>query len=627
MNLPSPPISRASTPRGRRRRRLALAAVAGVLALVAAGCSRGGGTPNSPSAAANPATGSSKALVMDTSDSWTTWSYSPYATTFPSVSNFVYLPLAIQSWPNLSSFMPQLAKSWTTKGSTLTLHLQPHANWQNGKPVTGTDVVDTILLDGANGSAVWNDITNVTAPNAKEVALTLRPGVPETSLLNDLFDTVIPYPASVWGRFVTPSLKQDDISYYNESVKSPSAALKMPAFKSLQTVLGKISKYDPKTMLGDGPYQLTNMTLQEAELKKWAGFYDASHITVPEILYQGNGQSQLNAEMLSGKLDFASGWLYMPPVIVHQWLKTADANLVAVPGTFQGVVIFDDRQYPFNITKVRQALAYALPIRQMDTLSWGTVDAHAVPPDQPDGLVPRIQSNFLSKSQLASLNTYAYSTSKAAALLQQAGFHKSGGHWIMPNGKPFKITLSIDADWTDQVSAFKVAATALTSFGIPATESEVENTTYLNDMHTGSFQMAAYCCTGASPNPIEDFVTSPMGSSENFTSSGADKGDVGIGYGPTEHVPGIGTVNIPDALNAEYARTGPGPAMDRLTWDWAKFVDQQVPYDPYAIFANQIAYSSKNFDWPSTKDPLWVHINNGSYALIVAQEQGSLHPK
>jgi len=631
MNLPSPPRSTSRSP---RRRRLAMAATAAVLSLVAAACSRGGGTPNtpgnpnSPAAGANAPTGvSSKALVMDTSDSWTTWSYSPYATNFPSAANFVYLPLAIQAWPSLTSFIPQLAQSWTMKGSTLVLHLQPHADWQDGKPVTGTDVVDTILLDGADGNAVWNDITNVTAPSAKQVDLTIRPGVPETSLLNDLFDTVTPYPASVWARFVTPTLKQDDITYYNASVKNPTAALKLPAFKALQTVLQKLSKYNPKTLLGDGPYQLSSMTLQEAELKKWSGFYDASHITVPEILYEGNSQSQVNAQLLSGKLDFASGWLYMPPVILQQWLKTPDAKLLAVPGTFQGVVIFDDRQYPFNVTKVRQALAYALPIKQMDSLSWGTVDAHAVPPDQPDGLVPRIQQNFLSHRQLASLNTYAYSTAKATALLDQAGFHKSGGHWIMPNGKPFKIVLSIDADWTDQVSAFKVAATALTHFGIPATESEVENTTYLSNMHTGSFQISAYCCTGASPNPIEDFVTGPMGSTENFTSSGVDKGDAGIGYGPVETVPGIGRVNIPDALNAEYARTGPGQTMDKLTWDWAKYVDQQVPYDTYAIFANQIAYSTKRFDWPSTKDPLWVHVNNGNLALIVAQEEGSLHPK
>jgi peptide/nickel transport system substrate-binding protein len=264
----------------------------------------------------------------------------------------------------------------------------------------------------------------------------------------------------------------------------------------------------------------------------------------------------------------------------------------------------------------------------MDVFSWGSQDAHAVAPVPPDGLVPRIAQQYMTPAQIAGLNPYNYDPAAAAKLLTEAGFKKaSDGTWLMPNGKPFKITLSIDSAWTDQVAALQVAASGLTSFGIPSIESTVENTTYVNDFHTGNFQVAAYCCAGGAPNPLEDFAASPIGSQENFTGSGTYAGDRGIGYGPVETVPGIGKVNIPAELNSEYASTLPGPKMNTLTYDWAKFVEDQVPFIPYAAFANQIAFSSRHFNWPSTSNPLWVQTSNSSLDIVLAQERGELSPK
>ena len=481
---------------------------------------------------------------------------------------------------------------------------------------------------GLSGAALWNDITNLSAPSPHQFVLTVKPGEPLPTLEGDLFGSVIPYPASVWGKFVTPSLKQDDLSYFAEAATDPAAAAKSSAFKALSAVLTKIASYNPPSLVGDGPYQLTRATLQEDLLTKWNGFYDESKITVPRIIYEGTSQNEVNAELLSGRVDFSNGWLYMPPAILDQWLHTPDANLQAVPGTLETSIIFNDSEYPFTITKVRQALAYALPVSKMDVFSWGSQDAHAVAPVPPDGLVARVAQDFMTPSQIASLNPYSYDPTTAAKLLTSAGFKKaSDGTWLMPNGKPFKLTLSIDASWTDQVAALQVAASALTSFGIPAVESTVENTTYINDFHTGNFQVAAYCCNGGNPNPLEDFAAGPMGSQENYTGGGSYAGDRGIGYGPVENVPGIGKVNIPAALNTEYASTTPGPKMKKLTYDWAKFVESQVPFLEYAAFANQIAFSSRNFTWPSVNDPLWVQVSNGSYDLVLAQERGELRPK
>ena len=489
-------------------------------------------------------------LIDASSSPWTTWSLSVYSPDFLgdydayASPGFVYLPMAIDAWPSLTKYLPLLATSWSVSGNTFTVDLVPNVTWQNGQPLTGTDVVDTLLLDGADGAAVWNDITDVTSPSTHVVQLTLKTGVPLTTFESDFFSGVIPYPSSVYGQFMTSSLKADDLAYWKLNSTNPAAAAKSPAYKALTAVLSKLEAFNPKTLVGDGPYILTSSSSAAREFVKWDGFYDAGKITVPEIIGEATSQSETNGELLAGHATFSSGWLYMTPAILDQWVKTPNANLVAVTGTAQGYIIFNDNRYPYTITKVRQALAYALPVSEMDLFAWGGFDGHAAAPVQPDGLVSRIAAEYLTPSQIASLNKYSYNTSEAAKLLDEAGFHRnSSGDWMMPNGKPFTITLTIESAASDQIAALGVAASALTSFGIPSTEDEIESTTYANDWHDGDFEVTTYCCYGGEPNPLSDFVQSPMGSAENFTSPS----ERGIAFGPVETVPGIGKVNIPDA--------------------------------------------------------------------------------
>ena len=147
-----------------------LAAAGAAIALAAAACSSGGG-------GGGGGTGTASYLKWDPCCSWgTTWSlneYSPVALGI--VQGLIQLPLAVENDPSLTSFTPQLASSWTVSGDTLTIHVRPGVKWQNGKPVTSTDVYDTILLNGLGGNSQggttgtggWLYISNVSAPNSQ----------------------------------------------------------------------------------------------------------------------------------------------------------------------------------------------------------------------------------------------------------------------------------------------------------------------------------------------------------------------------------------------------------------------------------------------------------------------------
>lgn len=603
-----------------------IAAAVTVLALLIT--TSGGAAQASPKVAtASPAV--AKPMVVADDSPWTTWEYNPWGANFvSSAGGFAILPLALNSWPHVTKYIPVLASSWTVKGNELVLKLRKHVKWQNGAPFTSTDLVDTLLLDGAAGNTVWDDITNITAPNAHEVVFTIRSGIAPAVVENNVFTLVTPYPASVFGKYVIPGMKQDDLTYYKESLTNQAAANNSSAYKALNAAYQKLVKFNPKHLVGDGPYKLMSITTQEAKYVKWKGFYDAAHITVPEILVPGYQQPTVNEVLLSGTADFSSGWLYMPTAIVERWTHTAQAHLRAVPGTFEGQIIFNDSTYPYNLTVVRQALAYALNISAADHGAWGVVSPHASPPPYPDGLVPPVADQYLTKSQLASLNPYHHSTAKATKLLESVGFHKVGGQWMLPNGKPWAITLSINAAWTDQILAFKVFDAQLKSFGVKATLETVGSDAFTANWPTGNFTFSAYCCEGGSPpDPLLNLSEGPIGPSENYIASGTNKGERGIAYGPTVNVPGLGKVNVPQTLSSEAATISPGPQMKQLTWDWARLVDQQLPFIEYAVFNNQIAYSTKNYTWPSTKNPLWEAVNNGNEAIVLFQERGAIKPK
>lgn len=605
--------------RGRPRARwMRAAATAGAL-LASAGAVGATATPSS-AAATTP-------LSAAFPSAWnSTWSYNAYNSNFPSgLDYFAYESLAIQKAPSITVFVPQLASRWVAHGNDVSLYLRSGAKWQNGQSVTATDVYDTFLLDGAAGFSAWDGVTNVTVNSPSEITFILAPGTLPNLFESTLFNSVIPYPASEYGQFVTPSLKQEDIAYFTELLKNPTAAATSSAANSLHTVFTKLAAFNPTTVVGDGPFTFNAMNTLNMELTKWSGFYGASAIHVPGVtFYNATTNSEIYSWLFSGRAMFSD--VYLTPAILTKWESTSGGH-VAAPTAGEQQVLFNDHIYPLDNSKVRQALAYITPRQKMIVAAYGTShSAGGTVSATPNGLMASIQSLYLSKGQVKSLNAYGYSPAKATALLESAGFHKSGSTWMMPNGKPFTLSMTVVAAYSDIVTAFDVASSSWSSFGIATTENGVPKATWAADLHSGNFQVTNNYM--ANYDPLGGF-NAVLGTPLNFSSSGTFKGERGIGFGPTESVPGIGNVNVPAALNKESALVGPGPTMDRLTADWAQFVNKQVPYLVFGNKVFQFSYSSSAFtDWPPSTSWLWPVMSNSKHAgLALALEDGYIRPK
>jgi peptide/nickel transport system substrate-binding protein len=339
-----------------------LAAAGAAVALLAAACSGGSGGGGST-------TGSASYLRWAPCCSWgTTWSlnaYNPLALTIG--EGLVQLPLAVENDPSLTSFTPQLATSWTTSGNQLTIHLRPGVKWQDGKPVTSTDVYDTIVLDGTNATAGWLYIAGVSKPNSSEVVITTRPRT-NVSLLEDQLFTVSILPAATYGQFVTPGLEADDVAYYAQDFKNPAAAGKMSQYAAMQADFKKLSAYTVPKMIGDGPFTLKAVNTAEALLVKWPGFYDAASVHVPGIDYLNDQNQGIYPLLFSDGADFSN--VYMSPSILKRWQSTSGSN-TAIPQGFTFNLVFNSHVYPLNMTAVRQAIAYVIPRANMVASAYG----------------------------------------------------------------------------------------------------------------------------------------------------------------------------------------------------------------------------------------------------------------
>jgi peptide/nickel transport system substrate-binding protein len=626
-----------ATGRGaRRQRRLAVPSAVAIAALL------GGASAGSPALAAEPTSAGTAAPYFNIGEccGWgSTWSYNPFSSAWPGqLNDLTLLPLAVQVPPNMTGFVPQLATSWQAQGNELVIHLRTGLKWQDGSAFTSTDVVDTALLQGTEGNFSWGYFTNVTAPSPEEVVFTARPGVPMASLEQGVLGQEI-YPSSVFGRFVTPNLDQEEVAYYNEAAKNASAASNSAAGKALAAVFSKLVEYAPSKLVGDGPFQLVSMTTGEIKLTKWDGFYDASQIHQPGILFRnGSSNNLIYPWLLDDTTDFSNA--YLPPTVVEA-LKAKPQWHIAIANSFEFNLLFNNQRYPFNMTKVRQAIAYVLPRATMVSATYGTVDPDAAVEPHPDGLSPWMEGSYLTPGEIKQLNPYSLDPAKATALLKSAGFHLSGGNWVTPKGKPFTLSIYIQSSATDVVQSMEVAVNALDSFGIQTTLEAIPGSEILPDLETGTADMS--WVTTINLDPLTEFAdvlgheTSSIGGvggGYNFPVLGTYKGDKGLGFGPVENVPGLGKVNVPNAITTQAATVPPGKKMDQLVWDWARLVNQQVPYIQWENKLHQYAFSTTRYtDWPplgaqGQATALWNDLSySGNPGLLLMMEGGYIRPR
>lgn len=403
--------------------------------------------------------------------------YNPFNTNGNTWAGYDQWQLAFftNSLTNPNSFIPGLAKSWTVNpaGTQVTITLQPNAKWSNGQPVTANDVIASMALAFTQGYAQAFDLGSVKALNSHQVQFTQLPGDHYTLFLNQLLQQTI-VPASEFAPIMPKNIWSiiDTAQYTGHNA---AQLAKAKAAANTLTALGKkVSAYAPPKSedLSAGPFVLQSLNTGEAILKKNPDFYDAKNVHVQQVEMRNyTGNEQIWNYMESGQLDYAP-YTSMPTNILHQILKTKGNKEVVTPAVVAASLGFNENIYPYGMTKVRQALAYVINRKQVQKVA---EPVSGIPAKWSDGLIDAVTSKWLTPSEQSALNPYNTNLSKAAALLKSAGFKKVHGNWIMPNGKPWTMTIYTVNGFSDWIAAAKIMSTQLSNFGIPTTPTIVSS--------------------------------------------------------------------------------------------------------------------------------------------------------
>lgn len=553
------------------------------------------------------------------------WSLNAFSPNFVGeLDDTALLPLAIPEPPKMGGYIPELATSWKVNRSKVTINLRRNARWQDGKPFTSHDVLVSLELYGADGNNLWAETTGMTTPNAHTLVMDVRSGQPASLLLYDVFN-VYPVPASQYGQFVPAGFQHDLVGYYAPSVTGSSSKTSA-AGKAVAAVDTKVLKYTPKSFVGDGPYREIGITLSEMKLALWNGIWDANHIHVKNMIIDNVSSNEgIYPMYFSHQADYSNTG--MLKAIVDRWLHTPDHGYVTMSNYAGYGIVFNDRRYPLSLTPFRQAIAYIVDRPEAALAAYGGLHL-AKPVSYEDGLDYSLESAWLTTAQLKKLNTYPHDLAKATSLLHELHFTKKNGQWYDPNGKPVNLTLTFQAGNNDSQGMASSIGSQLTNFGLKTSVIGASTATYAANISAGSFDIAWNFVNGGGLDPLAD-QASMMGTSYNFPALGTYKGDPGMGFGPTVHVPGLGDVNVADSITKEASTVGPGPQMKTLTWDWAQLINNDLPYLAIADKVQQIEYSTYHYvDWPPKSSPDWTLMGlNMAGALLVELQQGYIRPR
>lgn len=351
--------------------RLARAATAGTALTLAfvAGCSQ--------TATNNP--GASGVLKVATTANVTTWDpVKSFSTEVFYLAN-VYEPLLWKNPPgSAEAYAPALAEKWESSADKTqwTFHLRQGVTFHDGEAMNAAAVKASIeaAKDHGGASFIWAPLKEVSTPDDKTVVLKLSYAAPMELIASSMYGAWIVSPKAL------DAVKADE--KYFESGKDA----------------------------GTGPYTVSEYTSgQRIVLKKfdryWGGWKNDAYTTVVNTI---TPESLVQQQMLTGgQTDIATS-LPLENIGQLHGDKKLSVTECATASSYLG--FFNTAKKPLDDARVRQALSYAIPYKDIIDVGAQGFGTQARGP-VPNGIFP----------YSASTPQYTQDLEKAKALLKEAG--------------------------------------------------------------------------------------------------------------------------------------------------------------------------------------------------------------
>jgi peptide/nickel transport system substrate-binding protein len=387
----------------------------------------------------------------------------------------------VRAGPN-GTLLPDLARSWSVSadGMTYTFNLRNDVRWEDGQPVTATDVVFTVGLaqdpdyDGPLGAS-WQGI-KATAVGANVVRFTLA-----TPLGGFLRQTLLPIlPEHVLRDTAVTDLADSDFSaqpigdgtYRIDEIDATHALLtRVPAALPAAGEAASSSSAASSSVSSGGPSTSV-----------------AASTTVPEgnveslELFFFDDQAAAITSFRAGNLDTLGG---LTPDAVGTAASRVGTRVARYPwASLYSVVLSQRAAHPeFGNLSVRQGLLAALDrstILNTVLLGRGTVADVPLP-------------SWSSVFDRAAVSATQYSTTAAAADLGAAGWVRDQSGWTLPTAKSHYAIKLLSPNETTNPVAYQVAGEVVTQWrglGLDVTLQTFAAADYTQHLSAGDFDAA-----------------------------------------------------------------------------------------------------------------------------------------
>jgi peptide/nickel transport system substrate-binding protein len=522
-------------------------------------------------------------------------------------ADLIIEPMAMYYWAS-KEWLPLLATEWSFQnGDTFQVKLRQGAKWSDGNEITSKDVLATFSCARLMAITVWDYLDKVTAVD--DYTVNFHMSVPSTVVQRYVlkFNTLSAVDYAEWGG------KADELFGSGKTLDDPEG----------KQLLDQFVKFRPENVIASGPFMfdVASFTVSQNTLLKNEQCWNKDDVKFDRIInYQGE-TSDITPVVLSGDVDYATHGF--PPATVKQFLETPGIKVLRPP-TYNGNMLYinyNTLSDVFGDKRVRQALAHAINREQNGAIALGD---SGVPIKYMSGMSDIMIPDWLEEADIASLNQYEYDVDKAAALLTEVGWTKSGDTWKTPDGKDAAWEIVFPSEFVDSAGCALDIVEQLGNFGIKLEPRAITYTQLPVDFDQGKFDLLVEIW-GATTDPHPHFAFAHDLLLHN--TQAVRNGGKGYGFPLKQHTDVLGDVDL-EKLTIDSALGLDEAAQKENIGKIAKVFNELLPGLPmYERYGANPSWEGKRVKaWPAADDPILKNSPYGDGIPTMLLYTGKLEP-
>lgn len=497
------------------------------------------------------------------------------------------------------SFVPSpVFEDLSVDGTTMTITVADDVTWHSGNPLTAEDVTTKVKMDVFMNQPPSDIVDSVETVGDSTTEVTLSTQNTEIALgvfAGRYFNT----PTDTYGEFVE-RFEEAGSDDERDSIRS------------------EVVQFEAEAN-GLGPFRITGATSRKFRGEPHEGHpaFDAIEGISLEVTKTTGNQGILQMG-ISGTVD------YIGPIVLSESAlnQLPDQYQINPTSNLNGHGLYWNHENEhIQRTAFRKAIAYIADREQIAKNAAGLkFKAPVGVPTGISGVNKGIPQSWVGDA-FGDFTAYETDTDRAAQVLEDAGYAKSGGTWQGPNGNPVSLELVYPGGWTDWVNAGQTLNSQLQDFGFETELRTVDAPTWNGQTFpNGEFDITPRFWGGGRPHPFFGFravANSSDQANANIPQAVEVPMPVGDPSGSTQEMDlAEKTAQIPQTS---------GDEARQLVTELAWAVNQTLPVLPVMEKLGAVWYATSDWNVPSA-DNEWMSVNPPTH-LTWPFHQGLVKPK